>query len=260
LQSFSKKLLVYFGGLKTHIESRTKMAYSVVFSVPEHSRQKYVCFPGVNSPFEHWLSSCKEGEGEGKDVLFSYDIHQGLDITEHLMFVPDKGGDAGDLLFVGDADYSFVDICARVLIDKHQKQIYIASAVVDFENTFWGEENKYIGGLRVFKRKYESVAEDMVQKFFGVDWRFHIGFKKRHQRNIAKRHRKQLKALDPECALPLDIQRSILQKMNASWPGEVSVIKKEQIARLKDIAKNNVGAAGYYAWNSVIAVYQPNNN
>lgn len=236
------------------------MAYSVVFSVPQHSRQKYVCCPGVNSPFEHWLASCGEGEGEDKDVLFSYDIHHGLDITKHMMFVPDKGGDAGDLLFVCDEDYSFVDICARVLIDKHQKQLYIASAVVDFENTFWGEENKYTGGLRVFKRDYEYVAEDMVTKFFGVDWRFHIGFKKRHQRNIAKRHRKQLKALDPACVLPLDIQVSILQTMNASWPGEVSAINKEQIARLKDTATNNVGAAGYYAWNSVIAVYQQNNN
>ena len=230
------------------------MAHSVVFSVPKHSRQKYVCCPGVNSPFEHWLASC--GEGGDKDVLFSYDIHNGLNVTEHMMFVPDKGGDAGDLLFVGDEEYSFVDICARVLIDKYQKQLYITSAVVDFENTYRGEENKYTGGLKVFKREYECVAEDMVTKFFGVDWQYHIGFKKRHQRNVAKHHRKQLKALDLACVLPLDIQGYILQTMTASWPGEVSTIKKEQIARLKNTAKNNVGAAGYYAWNSVIAVYQ----
>jgi hypothetical protein len=178
------------------------MAHSVVFSsVPN----KCVSFPGEErSPFEHWLSSC----GGDKDVLFSSDIRYGLDITEHMMFVPDKGGDAGDLLFVSDAANTYVEICARVLIDKDQKQLYFANAILHFEHHLWNDESKQTGGLKVFKRDYQQVAYGMVNKFFGVDWRFHMGFKKKHHKSYAKRHRRLLKALYPVCLLPLDMQKT----------------------------------------------------
>jgi hypothetical protein len=233
------------------------MAYSVVFDVPNYSKNKFTSFRGT-TPFMKWISDDAE---DRQSVLFTYDVHHGPDICEHTMFVPDTNGKTGYMLFVCDADYTFIDVCARVLIDVERKMLYFSSLIVDYECIFWGEEKKYVGGMKAFKKMddHQQIVQNMVERFFGMDWRFSLGYSKYQKKSHAKKNEKRVKLFDAGSVLNNDMYGEILRMMS-DWT-DVSRVTSDDIKHLKQVAVDNVGAVEgwgrYYAWNSTIAVYNP---
>ena len=235
------------------------MAYTVVYSVPRYSRNKFLSFKQDDniSPYMNWYkNNLKES------VLFSFDEHRGPDICIHLTFIPDLDTESGVLLYRYNGDYTQFDVCAKILIDTDKKTLYIYNCIMDFEHFPPGSSNndiKFLGGIKAFKKEeeYSYVINNMRDLFFGKDWRCYNRYTKK---NICKDRKKIFKQLKNLTHLPYDIHEYIANTM-IKWQN-IKKVTYEDINLFKKIAENNVGAAvsewsKIYAWGSVIGIYNP---
>jgi len=236
------------------------MAYTIVYSVPEYSRNKFSSFKNVEniSPYMHWYQMNEEIK-----VMFSYDLHMGCDICTHLTFIPDMKSESGTLLYRYNGDYTYYDVCAKILIDVDKKTLYINNCIIDYDHFPMSfNDIKFKGGIRAFKRdsEYESVIKNMTELFFGKDWRCYSRYKKK---NIIKERKKLFKNLKNLTHLPYDIHEYIVNKM-MKWQ-DVKKITFEDIDYFKKKIEENIGAKAseygkYYAWGSLIGVYDFNDS
>lgn len=235
------------------------MAYSLIFNVPKFSANKFQSFRADTpiKPFSRWSM-----EEERKDVLFTYDVHHGPGICEHTMFIPDATGKSGSMLYVLNGDYVFIDVCAKVLIDANQKRLYISNIIVKYENIFSGEEKKFSGGMKAFKKleDHQEIITNVVDAFFGDEWRFYLGYKKYHKKSYVKQNKRRIKMFDGIGALNADIYDVIADKMS-EWNDVTHRVTCDDMKRMKQIALDNIGAENRYgrryAWGSTVAVYNP---
>jgi len=233
------------------------MAYSVVYSVPKYSRNKFSSFKGNEniSPYMNWLK-------KKENVLFSFDEHRGCDICTHLTFIPDLDTESGVLLYRYNGDYTQFDVCAKILIDVDKKTLYIYNCIMDFEHFPPGSGNndiKFQGGIKAFKKEeeYSYVINNMKNLFFGEDWRCYNRYTRK---NICKDRKKIFKQLKNLTHLPYDIHEYIANTM-IKWQN-IKKITFEDIDQFKKLAEKNIGASAsdwgkIYVWGGVIGVYKP---
>lgn len=235
------------------------MAYTVVYSVAKYSCNKFSSFKNENiSPYMRWYKNDLK-----ESVLFSFDNHRGSDICTHLTFIPDLDSESGILLYRYNGDYTQFDVCAKILIDIDKKTLYIYNCIFDYKYFALGSRSndiKFQGGIKAFKKEveYSFVINSMKDLFFGKDWRCYNRYTKK---NICKDRKKIFKQLKNLTHLPYDIREYIANIM-IKWQN-IKKVKYEDIDLFNKIAENNIGAVAtewgkYYAWGSVIGVYNYN--
>lgn len=231
------------------------MAFSVIYRDSAYCR-KYI--PHVNSPypFIDWFL-----KGSTESLIIDVKKHHGPNICEYTSLIMDNDGQSGYILFQLVGDYTYIDVCCRVLIDINKKELYISDIIVDYECIFWGSESKYTGGFKAFKRLEErNQILNTITRFFGPEWRYHLRFTKRHQKNLKKGLFKKLKRTSD--SLPNDMQYVILE-MALPWKNKEYKVMLHDIQRLKNIINANVGVVNYIGfgrcvvWDDIVAVYNP---
>jgi hypothetical protein len=189
------------------------------------------------------------------------------------MFSPDINGDSGTFLYQNDSDgYTVFDICAKVLIDVEKKTLYIYNCIMDYQDlSFNGRQDDIIfknGGIKAFKKRgdYVDAINSLTKNFFGDTWRCYARYTKK---NINKEQKKNLKILKNVkdvkelkdlSYLPNDILE-IISKNMAKWTNIIKVTPDDMKYYL-EIKNINIGASAndwgkYYAWDTIISVYNP---
>jgi hypothetical protein len=235
------------------------MAYSVLYSKTSSYRYK---IPHVTEkgPFDHWMDFGR------KPVIFSHNDHFGPDICTHIHFIPDASTLFGTLLYIYNGDYTDYTVCARVLIHKDTKTLYILNSVFDFDYYSLTSDEKDVhikgAGLRSVKQFFacrrddEDCFQKMTSMFFGNGWHVHRGFKDCHKKNLYKQFLKKARNID---GLIEDIHSEIAKALLGQWD-KVSLVTKDEVDPFKELVKAHIGAAAsewgtYYAWSCVIGVF-----
>lgn len=233
------------------------MAFSVIYRDSTYCR-KYIPHVYSQYPFIDWFL-----RGNSKPLIIDKNEHHGQDIHEYTSFILDNDGQSGYILFDYDGDYTYIDVCCRVLIDINKKELYISDIIVNYECIFWEDELKYTGGFKAFKRLEErNQILNTVMRFFGPEWRYHLRFTKRHQKNLKKSLFKKIQRTAG--SLPNDMQHFIVE-LALPWKNKEYKVMPNDIQRLNDIVNSNVGAVndtGFgiercVVWDDIVAVYNP---
>lgn len=232
------------------------MAYSVLYSKSPYTRYK-LPFVSDESPFEHWLQT---KAADRKPVIFSYNDHYGPDICTHLHFIPDTSTLFGTLLYQYNGDYTNYDICARVIIHKETRTLYVLNTIFNYD--FYGFHNDDIhikgAGLRALKKRRgetEDSFANMTERFFGPGWHVHRGFKRCHKKNLYRQFLKKARVITQ---LPDDIHSEIARSLLSQWD-QVTPVTQAESDSLKVLTKKHIGAGvgcgTYYAWSCTIGVF-----
>lgn len=233
------------------------MAASLILSRPYRTFQSYPGHPVV-SPYFWWA---EQPEHERADVLFSVDTHMGDAMLEHSMVLVDAGARTGWWWSLDDSD-DREEYAARLLIDPDRRQVYLADVVVACASYFPGEERTYGGKLGAAKRVggFEQAVRYAVSKFFGVEWRFALGYKRHHCESYRRQYRRKLRACFPGAPLVRDVEERIVEHAIPWTVGQYKVTASDQ-AWLAEVHAQNVGAempqGVLYAWGAVVAVVNP---
>lgn len=235
------------------------MSYSIVHSKQKWGRNKFNSFKGNETlPFEIWYN-----QKNRDNVLFTHNEHHGTGICIHTMFSPDTNGNSGTFVYQYNGDYTTFDVCAKVLIDIEKKTLYIYNCIMDFEYMSFNDRKDDIifknGGIKALKKtgNYDDAINKLTTYFFGDIWRCHALYKKK---NINKENKKNLKLVKNISYLPNDIHEYITNKMT-KW-SNIKKVTSNDMKYFLEINEINIGAKAsdwgkYYAWNSVISVYNP---
>jgi len=230
---------------------KINMAYSILYSKAPYTRYRAPLIDDV-SPFDHWLKT-------RNTVIISYNDHYGPDICTHLHFIPDPSTLFGTLYYKYNDDYTNYDICARILIHKETRTLYVLNTIFNYDYRGFGDdEDIHIEGasMRALKKRRGETDDsftNMTEKFFGPGWHIHRYFKRCHKHNLYKHFLKKARAITQ---LPDDIHSVIARSLLSQWDHVTPVTQAESDSIQKLCGEHVGGRLGMlYAWSCTIGVY-----
>lgn len=234
------------------------MALSITHNNGYSYRNKYSSCK--NTPFELFLSGT-----QSKNMIFSYSEHHGPDITEFMYFIPDDPECISGVFYYDyQGDTTNYEIVARIIINKYTQTIYIQNVIIDYFQYFYGGDPdlKFIGGIKALKHLPEgkAIITEFVNLFFGPNFRFHMGFKKSHQKKIINCFAKRYKQFDLSILID-DIKEYIIKKITTEYLN-IPNVSFYDLHFMENLVKKYNGAkcpdnewGYYYNWGIPLSIY-----
>lgn len=231
----------------------------MAFSITHNTESTYRRFiSSTMKPYELFSKNIYKN----MKTMFSYSQHRGPDICEYMYYLPNDHI-SGEFYYKCEHDVGDYDIIARIIVNKYTKTIYIQNVIIDYFEYFYGgkPDIKFTGGIKALKKLPEGrgILEQFVNLFFGNDFRYHLGFKKSHQKKLKKCFVKEAKKHVELEYLNKDVKENIINKCVNEYL-HIPNVSIYDIEYIEFIQKSLVGAKAtdwgyYYNWGLPLSIY-----